>query len=42
MGNPDSPYGLDIAEELRYNRATYEEKIKYFTKKYANMGSSGN
>ncbi len=41
MGNPDSPYGLDRAEELRYNRATYEEKIKYFTKKYANMGASG-
>ena len=36
MGNPDSPYGLDRADELRNNRALYEEKIKYFTKKYAN------
>ena len=35
MGNPDSPYGLDRANELRYDRALYEEKIKYFTKKYA-------
>ena len=36
MGNPESPYGLERAEELRNNRAIYEEKIKYFTKKYAN------
>ncbi len=34
--NPDSPYGLARAEEFRDNRAMYEEKIKYFTKKYAN------
>ena len=36
MANPDSPYGLDRADELRFNKALYEEKIKYFTKKYAN------
>ena len=42
MGNPDSPYGLDRADELRNNRPIYEEKIKYFTKKYANPLSSGN
>ena len=36
MGNPESPYGLDRAEEFRNNRAVFEEKIKYFTKKYAN------
>ena len=41
MGNPDSPYGLDRADELRNNRAIYEEKIKYFTKKYANPMSTG-
>ena len=35
LGNPDSPYGLDRAEEMRNNPALYEEKIKYFTKKYA-------
>ena len=35
MGNPDSPYGLERADELRNNRALYEEKIKYFTKKFA-------
>ena len=36
MANPDSPYGLDRAMELRNNKPLYEEKIKYFTKKYAN------
>ena len=34
--NPESPYGLDRAEEFRENRAVYEEKAKCFTKKYAN------
>ena len=29
-------WGNDIAEEFRNNRAVYEEKTKYFTKKYAN------
>ena len=32
----DNPYGVERAEEFRENRAFYEEKIKYFTKKYAN------
>jgi len=36
IANPDSPYGLDRAEEFRNNRELYEKKIKYFTKKYAN------
>ena len=34
--NPESPYGLDRAEEFINNRAIYEEKVKKFTKKYAN------
>ena len=34
--NPDSPYGLDRAEEFRENRKVYDEKINYFTKIYAN------
>ena len=37
MANPDSPYGLDRADELRINRYLHEKKIKYFTKKYANF-----
>ena len=36
LGNPDSPYGLDRADEFRNNRSLYEEKIKKFTKIYAN------
>ena len=36
MANPESPYGLDRAKEFLENRALYEKKIKYFTKKYAN------
>ena len=36
LGNPESPYGLDRADEFRNNRAVYEEKIKKFTRKYAN------
>ena len=39
--NPDSPYGLDRAEEFRENREKYEEKVKYFTKKYANPMKAG-
>ena len=35
MGNPDSPYELDMAYEMKNNRKLFEEKIKYFTKKYA-------
>ena len=40
MGNPDSPYGINRADELRYNKPLYEEKIKYFTKKYAHPSVS--
>ena len=36
MPDPDSPYSAERAEEFRNNRALYEKKIKYFTKKYAN------
>ena len=37
MANPDSPYGLERGIELRDNKKLYEEKVKHFTKKYANM-----
>ena len=30
--NPDSPYGLDRADEYRFNRAKYEEKVSIFIK----------
>jgi ubiquitin-conjugating enzyme E2 D/E len=34
--NPDSPYGLDRADEYKEKRSVYEAKIEHFTKKYAN------
>ena len=33
--NPDSPYGIERAEEFRENREVYNEKVMLFTKKYA-------
>ena len=36
FSNPESPYGLDRANEFRTNRQLYEDKIKYFINKYAN------
>ena len=36
MANPDSPYGVERAEEFKKNPELHEAKIKYFTKKYAN------
>ena len=34
--NPESAYDMDKADEFKFNRALYDEKVKYFTKKYAN------
>jgi len=36
MANPESPYGIDRADELRNNKALYDKKVKYYTRKYAN------
>ena len=36
MQNPDSPYGLERADLYNKNRQKFNERIKYFTKKYAN------
>jgi len=33
--NVDSPYGVGLAKEFTNERATYEEKAKYYTRKYA-------
>ena len=35
-GNPECPYCLDRADEMLNNRKLFEEKVKYFTNKYAN------
>ena len=36
MKKIESPCSLDMADELKNNKALYKEKVKYFTKKYAN------
>ena len=36
LANPRSPYGTDRAREMEKNRKLYDEKVKFFTKKYAN------
>ena len=36
MGNPLSPYGRDKQSEMMNNPNLFEQKIKYFTNKYAN------
>jgi ubiquitin-conjugating enzyme E2 D/E len=40
-GNPDSPYGVDRADELKNHKDLYDEKVRYFTKKYASPGRTG-
>ena len=35
MANPNSAYGLSRAKEYNEEKDVYEEKVKYFTKKYA-------
>ena len=37
--NPDSPYGLERANEFIENREVYNEKAKLFTHKYGNIMS---
>ena len=37
MINPESPYEIDKADELRNNKELHDEKIRYFTNKYANI-----
>ena len=37
MANLESPYGIDKADELRNNKDIHDQKILYFTNKYANI-----
>ena len=36
--NPDSPWNLKMAEEYIKNRTLFDLKVRYFTKKYADLG----
>ena len=38
LGNPDSPFSLERKDEMKKNRPLYEQKVKYFTQKYAFIG----
>ena len=38
LGNPESPFSLERKDEMKNNRALYEEKVRYFTQKYAKIG----
>ena len=42
LGNPNSTYYSGIGDEFKNNRKFFEEKIKYFTKKYAHPKKSMN
>ena len=35
LGNPESPFGVDRQEEMIKTPELFEEKVKYFTQKYA-------
>ena len=35
LSNPESPYGMDRADEFRKNEQLYKDKCQYFTQKYA-------
>ena len=41
-GNPESPYGIDRAQELKNTKDLYDEKVRYFTKKYADKKRNTN
>jgi hypothetical protein len=40
INNPESPYGIDRADEFTNNRSLFEKKVRYFTQKYANLINS--
>ena len=42
MANVSCPYGINRAQEYKEDRDTYEEKVKYFTKKYARFSNTMN
>ena len=38
LGNPESPFSVDMKNEFKTNKALYDKKVKYFVKKYASIG----
>ena len=39
LSNPKSPYGLDRADEFTNHRNKFDEKVRYFTRKYASFNA---
>ena len=42
LPNADNLYAFERTNELRYNKNIYEEKCKFFTRKYANFNKFDN
>ena len=42
LSNPESPYGLNRAEEMRKNLDLYNAKCRHYTQKYATLDKEGN
>ena len=38
LGNPESPFSMEMKDELKNHKDVYDKKIKYFCKKYAKLG----
>ena len=38
LGNPDSPFSLDMQKEFKEHKDLYDRKVRYFVKKYAAIG----
>ena len=38
LGNPDSPFSMEMKDELKNHKDLYDRKVKYFAKKYASIG----
>ena len=38
LGNPKSPFSVDMQKEFENNKSLYDKKIRYFVKKYAAIG----
>ena len=40
LSNPESPYGMERAEEFNINKNLYDAKCRYFTQKYASLNNN--
>ena len=38
LGNPESPFSIDMKKEFKEHKDLYDRKVKYFVQKYAALG----